>query len=310
MEYISKDRHDQNPAERHIGIVEVTLKSILMQNNLPPSWWTRAAADAEFLLNRFPPISTDAAVPLDHDIMRPIEIFTHGFYSRAQCNREVNYYVPVGTPCLVHDTRVRGSTLAPKVRWGIACGMQRETPYFICPFISTKFHGKSYTAYKLRSGLNYAQFLGLRSLESTQRSLVLPNDLKLDELVIIQLPQMTELPKRANLPIRVYTPPSVEEPDAGLDEVLEASVSDVTANALYEVERSLDDTGEGLATPITPVEPSGVRDTQRSPNPDNRLEVNDNTLHVPQPGHKRGNPEPSSDAAINKRTSLYQTRLS
>ena len=57
MEYISKDRHDQNPAERHIGIVEVTLKSILMQNNLPPSWWTRAAADAEFLLNRFPPIS-------------------------------------------------------------------------------------------------------------------------------------------------------------------------------------------------------------------------------------------------------------
>ena len=113
---------------------------------------------------------------------------------------------------------------------------------------------------------------------------------------------MTELPKRANLPIRVYTPPSVEEPDAGLDEVLEASVSDVTADALYEVERSLDDTGMGLATPITPVEPSGVRDTQRSPDPDNRLGVNDNTPHVPQPGHKRGNPEPSSDAEINKRT--------
>ena len=31
MEYISKDRHGQNPAERHIGIVEVALKSILMQ---------------------------------------------------------------------------------------------------------------------------------------------------------------------------------------------------------------------------------------------------------------------------------------
>ena len=44
---------------------------------------------------------------------------------------------------------------------------------------------------------------------------------------------MTELPKRANLPIRVYTPPSVEEHDAGHDEVLEASVSDVTADALY-----------------------------------------------------------------------------
>ena len=46
---------------------------------------------------------------------------------------------------------------------------------------------------------------------------------------------MTELPKRANLPIRVYTPPSVEEHDAGHDEVLEASVSDVTADALYRL---------------------------------------------------------------------------
>jgi hypothetical protein len=180
--------------------------------------------------------------------------------------------------------------------------MQRETPYFVCPFIRTKFHGKSYTAYKLRKGFNYAQFLGLTSLSSTQRSLVLPSDVTIDERIIIQLPHMTELPKRANLPIRVYTPPSVEEHDAGHDEVLEASVSDVTADALYEVERSLDDTGQGLATPITPVEPSGVRDTQRSPNPDNRPGVNDNTLHVPQPGHKRGNPEPSSNAANNKRT--------
>ena len=222
--YISKDRHAQNPAERNVGIVECVIKAILMQQNLPPSWWTRAACDAEFLLNRFPPISTDAAVPLDHDIMRPIEIFTHGFYSRAQCNREINYYVPVGTPCLVHDTRVRGSTLAPKVRWGIACGMQRETPYFICPFISSTFHGKSYTAYKLRSGLNYAQFLGLSSLQSTQRSLVLPSDLELDERVVVQLPPMAEAPKRDSLPIRLYSPPT-EESDAALDEVLEAKLS-------------------------------------------------------------------------------------
>ena len=82
------------------------------------------------------------------------------------------------------------------------------------------------------------------------------------------MPHMTELPKRANLPIRVYTPPSVEEHDAGHDEVLEASVSDATADALYEVGRSLDATGQGLAIPITPVETSGVRDTQSPPNPE------------------------------------------
>ena len=79
------------------------------------------------------------------------------------------------------------------------------------------------------------------------------------------------------------------------------------ADALYEVEpleRSLDDTGQGLATPITPVEPSGVRDTQRPPDPENRSGVNDSTNMTPTPegtGHKRGNPEPDSNA-VHKRT--------
>ena len=49
-----------------------------MERNLPPNWWSRAAADAEFLLNRFPPISTDAAIPIDGDRYRPIELFTDG----------------------------------------------------------------------------------------------------------------------------------------------------------------------------------------------------------------------------------------
>ena len=68
------------------------------------------------------------------------------------------------------------------------------------------------------------------------------------------------------------------------------------------MERSLDDTGQGLATPITPVEASGVRDTQRPPNPENRSGVNDNTIMTPKPGHKRGSPEPGSNAVHNKRT--------
>lgn len=243
MEYISKDRHEQNPAERHVGIAECVIKSLLMERNLPPNWWSRAAADAEFLLNRFPPISTDAAIPIDGDRYRPIELFTDGFYSRRQCDRELNYYVPVGTPCLVHDTRVKGSGLAPKVRWGVACGMQRETPYFVCPFLKTKFHGKSYTAYKLRAGLNYAQFLGLPSLESTQRSLVIPGDLEIDERIVLQLPKMVEAPRRDSLPIRLYQPPSVEEGDEGLDELLDAEVTASKDNSLILA------VTDGLGTP-------------------------------------------------------------
>ena len=316
MEYISKDRHDQNPAERHIGIVECTIKSILMQNNLPPSWWTRAACDAEFLLNRLPPISTDAAVPLDHDIARPIELFTNMFYSRRQCNREINYYVPVGTPCLVHDTRIKGSNLSPKVRWGIACGMQRETPYFVCPFIRTKFHGKSYTAYKLRKGFNYAQFLGLPSLTSTQRSLVLPADLEVDEKVILQLPVMTELPKRSDLPIRIYIPPKVDDGDLAQDELLEASLPDASpAQALSKVERSLDSSGPELITQDISERSRGVVDTPSSPSPNliasggagNTL---DEAVPTANTQHKRRPPRDGEDPNKAPRLELDEVTLS
>ena len=52
MEYVAPERHESNGiAERACGIVESTIKALLMQNNLPPSWWTRASRDAEFLLN-------------------------------------------------------------------------------------------------------------------------------------------------------------------------------------------------------------------------------------------------------------------
>ena len=77
MEYISPDRHEENGrAEKACDIVECIVKSLLMQNNLSPLWWTRALADAEFLLNRFPLLSLDVNTPLDHDRWRPIEIFT------------------------------------------------------------------------------------------------------------------------------------------------------------------------------------------------------------------------------------------
>jgi hypothetical protein len=41
-------------AERACGVVEVATKAILMQQNLPPQWWVRAAHQAVWLLNRFP----------------------------------------------------------------------------------------------------------------------------------------------------------------------------------------------------------------------------------------------------------------
>ena len=188
MEYISPDRHEENgQAEKACRVVECTIRSLLMQNSLSPKWWTKASYDAEFLLNRLPPASADFAISTDGDQPRPIETFTDGTYSRRQCNRELTYYVPVGTPCLVHDTNALGSALAPKVRWGIAAGMYRETVRFLCPFVASQFHSKSFTAYKLKEGLSYQTFLGLKEDLSTRKSLVLPGDSEMHDEYTIEL---------------------------------------------------------------------------------------------------------------------------
>ena len=49
---------------------------------------------------------------------------------------------------------------------------------------------KSFTAYKLRPGLNYAQFLNLPAIKTTQKSTAIADDF--NEKVVIQLPEMLE----------------------------------------------------------------------------------------------------------------------
>ena len=51
-------------AERSCGIVEVVIKSMLFQSNLPPSWWQHAASMAEWMLDRFPVTSQSVSVPM------------------------------------------------------------------------------------------------------------------------------------------------------------------------------------------------------------------------------------------------------
>lgn len=163
-------------AESSNSIVEETTKAILMQQNLPEDHWEIAARSAEWLLNRFPNLATDVRAPVNGDQALPLELITQGRYSRRQIYRELSYYVMPGTPALVHMPHVRGSTLAPKVRWGVAWGMYREQVTFKCPFTGATFRSKSFTAFDLRENMNYAQFMGLPTLISTRKSLALPED--------------------------------------------------------------------------------------------------------------------------------------
>ena len=220
MEYPPPERHESmGLAENACWIVERCIKSILMQQNLPPNYWTRVSRDAEFLLNRFPVVSTNNNVSLDGDRPRPLELLTDSWYSRRQIDRELEYYVPCGTPCLVHCHKAKGSTLGPKVRWGIASGMHRETCHFTCPFTKGPlFRSKSFVAYKLEHGTNYAQFLGLRSLKSTLKSLVLPEDNKISKRNIVTLPKMVERNDVKPPDVRVHNSPPLREIDLDDDD--------------------------------------------------------------------------------------------
>ena len=172
-------------AERTMGILEIVIKSMLMDSNLPPQWWEYAADMAEFLLNRFPVSSDLVSVPIDGDRARPLEILTKGFYSRRQIDRELSYFVPLGTPCLVQTTE-KGSSLQPKTRWGIAVGCYREQPIFWCPHNKTSFRSKSFAAFTLREGLNFMTFLGMKQMEPSQASLSIQDDLTQRIDVVLQ----------------------------------------------------------------------------------------------------------------------------
>lgn len=171
-------------AERAVGIVEIVVKALLMQNSLPPWWWEHCTKGAVFLLNRFPTAKLDN-MSLDGDAPRPLELFSRFSYSRRQIDRELSYWVAPGTPALVQTT-AKGSELGPKTRWGVAIEMYREQVVWMCPYRQSTFASKSFAAFKLVLGMNYAQWLGLEALEPTNKAAAIPIDFK--EKLVVQLP--------------------------------------------------------------------------------------------------------------------------
>ena len=157
LRYTSKDRKEEScHAERGIGIKEPKVKAALMQLNLPPQYWQKKSKELNWLMARFPVQSQSAKIPSDGDRMRPLEHATQGYVSRRQIDRELYYFVPIGTPCLVHDEKAKGSQLPHssgdgcKSQWMIADGMYREQVLFWNPRTNRTIKSKSYTTFALR----------------------------------------------------------------------------------------------------------------------------------------------------------------
>ena len=200
-------------AERTNGIAECYIKAVLMQQNLPPHMWSAAARDVEFLMNRSPTYRSAQNISDHGDGSSPIELYTNEAYGRSQVYSDLSYYIQVGTPCLVYEKDVKGSSLQPKSTWRIAWGMDGSTPVFRHPTTHHTKRSKSFTAFRLREGLNYAQFLGLGNIPSTRASAKIPQDYEKADGYIVDLGPL-KLPKDKVAPI---DPTVVETVDVGVE---------------------------------------------------------------------------------------------
>ena len=199
--YTSADRKEEaSNAERACGIKEIKTKCALMQNNLEPSWWEVKSAEANFILNRFPVRSQSVSMPVDGDVIRPLEYFTRGRTSRRMIDRQLYYFVSAGTPCLVHDIHVKGSHIAPKSRWMVAMRMYNEQLILWCPRTNAETKTKSYTAFKLRTGIHWSSVVGIELPKAHRKSLPLEDDFKVK--VTVQLPEPHLISEASELPIK------------------------------------------------------------------------------------------------------------
>ena len=132
------------------------------------------------------------------DDTHPSEQMTDGAISRSQIHGELSFFVPVGTPCVVWDPAVKGSALQSKVRRGIAVQKLGKAVQFTCPYTFRKFKSRSYLAIKLKEGINYHTFLGLKSPPMAQSCFV---TVKMGAKVIITIPELPGTPNQIEMPV-------------------------------------------------------------------------------------------------------------
>ena len=157
-------------------ITEACIQSMQYERNLPPSWWERLSGDAQFLSNRYPIRNLDGNNPLDGDRASPIEILFKEWYSRHQVYRELDSYIGVGVPALCRCPKTKGSDLEPFARWGINLKITGRVNTWLCPYSGARFKSRTFSAYKLREGLNAWQFLGLPNPAPQGQSKALKGD--------------------------------------------------------------------------------------------------------------------------------------
>jgi len=208
------DKRSAAHAENSCKQIEVVAKSILLEQNLPYIFIEDAVNQGAMLRNLFP--LTRNISSSDGDAIRPLEEITGGQISRRQCDNRLHHMITLGSPCIVHSPKVKGSRIdRTKSRWGIALAILGDVPIFLDPYdksLSRTFTSKNYHEVSMPDGFNFYTLLGLQEpdlIKDAEGNPIFPRPHRRD----------TEL--RTVVKIGDYLGRGVQRPQAGIQEILD-----------------------------------------------------------------------------------------
>ena len=124
----------------------------------------------------------------------------------------------------------------------------------MCPFSKSRFKSKSYSAYRLKEGMNWSQFLGLGPIANTKKAMALPEDSEPPMGTLIKLPKCSELESMRPPQATVATGGSVRLEDSEGRQLL----SDLDDGTVYYPQ------GDGLLEETITVVTNGKHDVTHS----------------------------------------------
>jgi hypothetical protein len=85
------DKRDNAAAEYIIGVIQRRLRTLMIDVNLPPTYWQYAMTNLIDLMNVVP--RHDDIISKNEDSQRPMEMLSLGRIDRTKCNKTVRWYL-------------------------------------------------------------------------------------------------------------------------------------------------------------------------------------------------------------------------
>ena len=161
------DKRSAASAEAAVKHWSHTMKSVMLNTNLPPIFVEECGNQARDIRNLVPLVRDINS--RDNDAVLPLEAITVSRVSRRECYRRLHHLVPVGTPCLIENKRVINSNIAKtRAKWVVAMRMEKDLPIFMCPWTRATYRSKDYLEFHLPVGTNFFSFFKLEQPKASK----------------------------------------------------------------------------------------------------------------------------------------------